>query len=308
MITATAPGKIILFGEHAVVYGQPALAVPVHDIRAKVCVQHGEPGSGLIIEAADLNLRLPLIKAEASQALAVTVRLVLEKFQVSEPDAIINIQSTIPIAAGLGSGAAVSAAITQGLATYLGQPVTKAELSALVYEVEKLHHGTPSGIDNTVVCYEQPVYFIKGNTPEPFHTQQPFHLLIGDTGVASLTKIAVGDVRKGWERDPQGYEATFDAIGKIARQARQAIESGSIGALGPLMGENQACLRQLEVSSPELEQLIDAAMQAGAEGAKLSGGGRGGNMIALVAPSQIEQVREALLKAGAVNVIHTVVR
>lgn len=305
--TASAPGKIILFGEHAVVYGQPALAAPVHDLRATAHVAPGSPGSGLTIEAPDLDQRHALAGA-AAHALALTAQLVLERLGEGEPDAHITVQSDIPVAGGLGSGAAVSAALARALAAYLGRPLENAELSALVYETEKVHHGTPSGIDNTVVCYGMPVYFVRGHEPEVFHPGKPFDLLIGDTGIPSPTHETVGAVREAWQREPSMYEATFTEIGAVVEVARSAIECGQTATLGPLMAENQALLRRLRVSSPELEQLIEAALAAGAGGAKLSGGGGGGNMIALVEQETVAQVRKALYRAGARRVIHTLVR
>jgi mevalonate kinase len=306
-VTASAPGKIILFGEHAVVYGRPALAVPIHDLQATATVRDGAPDQGLIIDAPDLNMQLSLTQ-QATEALALTARLVLDRLGISEPNAHLTIQSTIPVASGLGSGAAVSAALARALAEYLGHPLEAATLSALVYEVEKLHHGTPSGIDNTVVCYAQPVYFVRDATLETFHAAQPFHLLIADTGVPSPTKSTVGAVREAWRRNPSTYEAIFDEIGAVARQARVTIESGEVSELGPLMNRNQILLRKIGVSSTELERLIEASLSAGAQGAKLSGGGGGGNMIALAAPEDARQIAEALTRTGASRVLHTVVQ
>ena len=216
------------------------------------------------------------------------MNLTLEHLNCPLPDLEITIRSTIPIASGLGSGAAVSTAIVRALAQWFDARLDDAEVNALVYEVEKLHHGTPSGIDNTVIAYQQPVYFIRGQAIQTFKVAQPFKVAIGNTGVASPTKITVGDVRKGWEIDRARYEAWFDQIGAIVQQARSAIESGAIDQLGPLMDQNQALLRDLDVSSVELERLIFAAKQAGASGAKLVGGGRGGNMIALVDDHNVE--------------------
>jgi len=305
--TASAPGKISLFGEHAVIYGQPALAVPVHKVQAEASVVDSPPGSGLVIEASNLNLRLSLAEA-ATHALAVTARLVLEKLRKPEPDALITIQSAIPIASGLGSGAAVSAALARALTGYLGSELDPAELSALVYEIEKLHHGTPSGIDNTVVCYGQPVCFVRGTPPEILRVGNAFHMLIADTGITSPTHVAVGGVRERWEWDREKYDALFDEIGQIARQAREAIEAGNVGQLGPLMTHNQSLLQQIGVSCDALDRLVDAAEQAGAEGAKLSGGGLGGNMIAMVSPEKAKAIEETLKQAGATRIIHTVVQ
>ncbi len=299
----TAPGKVILFGEHAVVYGRPALAAPVTQVCATVVVQEGEPGQGLVIHALDLAQQVR--PDEDGHPLAEAVRLGLKWLGLAEPDWDADVSSTIPIASGLGSGAAVSVALLRGLAAAAGREFSAAEVSALAYEVERLHHGTPSGVDNTVVAYGQPVYFVRGRAPQPFTIGRPFLLAIGDTGIASPTKVAVGDVRAAWQREPERYEALFDRVGAIVEAARDAISEGRPEVLGPLMDANHALLQQIGVSSPELDALVCAANAAGAGGAKLCGGGRGGNMIALVTPDTAERVAGALRAAGAVRVIVT---
>jgi mevalonate kinase len=301
--SASACGKIILLGEHAVVYGRPAIAVPVTQVQATATVKPGE--HGLFIHAADIDRSVAVDSANSNDPLAAIVNLTLAHLNCPRPDLEITIRSTIPIASGLGSGAAVSTAIVRALAQWRGARLDDAEVNALVYEVEKLHHGTPSGIDNTVIVYQQPVYFIRDAAMQTFAVAQPFTVAIGNTGVASSTRITVGDVRTGWEIDRARYEAWFDRIGAIVQQARSAIESGAIDRLGPLMDQNQVLLRDLDVSSVELERLILAAKQAGASGAKLVGGGRGGNMIALVNDRTVEAVAAALQDAGAVNTIVT---
>ena len=305
-ISAAACGKIILFGEHAVVYGRPAIAVPVTQVRATAIVEPSE--HGLIIHAADLDRSIAVDPANPIDPLASIVHRTLEHLNCPLPDLTITIHSTIPIASGLGSGAAVSTAIVRALAQWFDVRLDNAEVNALVYEVEELHHGTPSGIDNTVIAYQQPVYFIRGQALQTFTVARPFKVAIGNTGVASPTKITVGDVRKGWEIDRARYEAWFDRIGAIAQQARSAIASGAIDRLGLLLNQNQVLLRDLDVSSVELERLILAAQQAGASGAKLVGGGRGGNMIALVDDRNEKAVTAALKDAGAVSVIITEIR
>ena len=303
---ASAPGKVILFGEHAVVYGRPAIAVPVTQVCARAEAEPGEPGRGLVLVAADVGLTVPLAQAPADDPLATIARLTLDYLGVaSAPDAVITVRSTIPIASGMGSGAAVSTAIARVLAALLGRPLTAGETSALVFEVEKLYHGTPSGIDNTVVAHERPVYFVKGEPPQPFPIARPFTLAIADTGIASPTKIVVDDVRRAWQANPAPYERLFDRIGAIAQAARQAMEVGNVAALGPLMDENQRLLQDLGVSSPELDRLAAAARAAGAWGAKLSGAGRGGNLIALIPPAQAALIGAALQGAGAKSVIVT---
>jgi mevalonate kinase len=221
------------------------------------------------------------------------------------PDLEIKITSTIPVASGLGSGAAVTVALTRALASHLNYLITDEEVNAFTYEIEKLHHGTPSGIDNTVVTYARAVYFVKDQPLEIFKVGAPFTIVIADTGISAPTKESVGDVRRLWMNDKPRWESVFDKIGEISFTARRAIEAGRPELLGELMNENHALLQTLTVSSPELDKLVEAALHGGALGAKLSGGGRGGNMIALVEPEKAETVSLALKEAGARNTIIT---
>jgi mevalonate kinase len=306
-IQSSAPGKVILFGEHAVVYGQPAIAVPVTQMRATAVTEPAPPGSGLTLKAPDLDKTISLTTAPEDEPLAAAVRLTLAHLSVGEPDAILTVSSTIPIASGLGSGTAVSTALVRALARFLGHAMEPADVSALVFEVEKIHHGTPSGIDNTVVAYEQPVYFARGRPIERLTVDTSFTLVIGDTGVRSPTRKAVEQVRQARKRDPARYDALFDQIGDIVEQAREAIETGDVDVLGPLMDDNHELLIEMGVSSPELDELVETARLSGAMGAKLSGAGQGGNMIALVEDDIVEDVSNALVDSGAVRVICTTI-
>jgi mevalonate kinase len=308
MIEATAPGKIILFGEHAVVYGRPAIAIPVADVQAKAVLQPAAAGASFRIIAPDLGRDYLLAQAEADDPLAAVIQATLRRLnQPIPPDVNLHISSTIPLGRGLGSGAAISTAIVRVLGQFFNQPLAPTEISALVYEVEKLYHGTPSGIDNTVVAFEQPVYFVRGRPIQRMRVGQPLMLVVGDTGIVAPTHTVVGDLRRRWQADLERYEGYFDEIGVIADQARIAIEEATSGipSIGRLMNENQELLATLGVSSPELERLIEAARQSGALGAKLSGAGRGGNMIALTWPDQAAAIAQALRQAGAVQVIIT---
>ncbi|OQY23314.1 MAG: mevalonate kinase [Anaerolineaceae bacterium 4572_32.2] len=308
LIKSSAPGKIILFGEHAVVYERAAIAVPVTQVRATATVEPAPAGSGLTLVASDLDRSVRLAVAPEGDPLAVAARLALAHLSTPEPDGVLTINSTIPIASGMGSGAAVSTALVRGLAGFLGHALRPAEVSEIVFEVEKIHHGTPSGIDNTVVAYEQPVYFVRGRPVEQLAVGQPFTLLIADTGTPSPTGKIVAQVRWARQREPARYDALFDQIGDIADEARRAIESGDVDALGPLMDDNHELLIELGVSSPRLDDLVEAARFAGAMGAKLSGAGQGGNTIALVEDYLAEEVAEELRETGAVEVIRTNVR
>jgi mevalonate kinase len=308
---ATAPGKIILFGEHAVVYGRPAIAVPVLQVRAKATVNfdpRSAPGK-VILRAPDIGLDSTLSDMPEDHPLAAVLWKAASAMKLSHiPACTIQVTSNIPIAGGMGSGAAVSVAILRAFSTSLGHPLSDEQVSELAYEVEVIHHGTPSGIDNSVITYAKPVYYVKGKTIETLQVKHSFSLVIGDTGIQSPTVNVVSDVRQAWEKARDQFDGFFDAIGAITASAREAIEVGNINSLGSLMDENHALLRRISVSSLELDGLVQAAHSAGALGAKLSGAGRGGNMIAMVTPESSENVARTLVNAGAIRTILTEIR
>jgi len=305
MSKASAPGKVILFGEHAVVYGQPALAVPVTQVQAEVRIDKIF-SPGIRINAPNIQLNERMDSLGSSHPLAATVRNTLTALEAGSLSGVtILVRSSIPVASGLGSGAAVSVAIIRALAKHLKKELTDEQVSALAFETEKLYHGTPSGIDNTVVTYAKPVYFVKGQPIEILRVKKPFTIVIGDTGIPASTRESVRNVRVQHHKNPDRYETLFAAIGSIAKTACQLIESGMPESFGPLMDENHALLRSMKVSSPELDNLTEAARKAGALGAKLSGGGRGGNMIALVPAGKAGAVARSLREAGATNTIIT---
>lgn len=309
VVSASAPAKVILFGEHAVVHGQPAIAIPVKTLRARVQARPAPQGQGLSIHVPAFRQRLsvPQEAAKDESTLVMAARLTLQRLGLHQlPDLTLRLDSNIPLGSGLGSGAAVCTAIARALAEALQQPLDNDSLNALVYEVEKLHHGTPSGIDNTVIVYEKPIVFQRGLAIEALRVAQPLLLLVGDTGRSTPTYITVGDVRSLHEKDPARTTPIFERIGALTRSARQLIEQGNSRAqLGRLMNENHSLLQRLTVSSVELDVLCEAALEAGALGAKLSGGGRGGNMLALVEPHNAEKVLQILKRAGAKRVVKT---
>jgi mevalonate kinase len=248
------------------------------------------------------------------------------------------VSSDIPIAAGLGSGAAVATALVRAVAAYAGRVLPPDVVAALVHRCEQHYHGNPSGIDNTVVAFEQAIWFERGtgrdfdnpdhapttameelhqlasfvrkpagNLVEPVELGEPLTLVIGDTGKRSETRLPVGEVRRRWQAAQQEYEYLFNRVDYIVRQARVALASGDLTSLGILLNENQEALEEMGVSSPELDHLIAAALAAGAWGAKLSGGGWGGVMLALTDEDESAAVAEALRRAGAAHVSITTV-
>lgn len=327
MDQASAPGKVILCGEHAVVYGQPAIALPLPNIRATAAVAAAPPGSGVTFDLPDLGERWTLHETAArpiatqpdalheiaDHPLAMLLRLTLHEIGVATlPDLAITLRSEIPIAGGMGSGAALGAALVKAIALHEHVRLGPDVVARLVYESERFYHGTPSGIDNTVVSYEQALWFVRdpsGGAPviEPVTIAEPLTLLIGDTGVRAPTRLTVGGVRERRLLDPARYEALFAAIGALVHQVRHLLATGDLAGLGAALDHNQALLHEIGVSSPELERLIAVARSAGALGAKLSGGGGGGIMLALVRDERREAVTEALFRAGATRVSTAIV-
>lgn len=270
--SASVPGKAILFGEHAVVYGRPAIAMPLHELR--LTARLAGPGEPELDEAVRVAWRL------------------LERSGDPPP---VRIESSLPIGAGLGSSAALSVALVR----LLGPPHLEAEsVAALAHELERLYHGTPSGLDTTVVALERAVWFQRGQPPEPLQPGRRLRFLLVDSGRRASTAGVVGEVRERAQAEPAVCKALFDSIGWIAREGRRLLTEGDGPALGRLMVENQRLLQSLGVSSPELDGLVEGALQAGAWGAKLSGAGRGGHVLVLAPLGvELEGARETWLEA-----------
>jgi mevalonate kinase len=336
---ATAPAKLILCGEHAVVYGRPAIALPLASIRARASVAQARRGSGTVLHARDLHRSWRVADEPAnplSEQFTQAWSCLAADSAGQAPDLRITIRSTIPIASGMGSGAAVATALVRALAAHIGRELAPAELSALVYASEQRLHGTPSGIDNTVIAYERPIWFVRPRTNderpttkgeavaadtlsslvigpssvpqiEPIAIAAPLTLLVGDTGIRSATRAPVGEVRRRWQAEPARYEALFDQAAALASQVRELLARGDVTPIGALLNQNHALLQAIGVSSPELDALVTAARAAGALGAKLSGGGWGGVMLALVTPETQAAVARALVAARAKRVLETVV-
>ena len=276
-ITASACAKTILFGEHAVVYGEPAIAVPLVNTRTTAELL---PNQGSFLVTSDqVGLNSTFDELPEGSGIQHLLLGVMEEFGLSElPPMSLKIRSDIPIASGLGSGAALSAAVIRAFARCFDRELTTERINRMVYEIEKIYHGTPSGVDNTVIVYEQPVLFTKSSGFSPLDADlSRFPLLVADSGIRSRTVEVVSDVRSHFDRN----ERYIREIGSLVREAETALTAGDLSETGRLMNENQKLLEKIDVSCPELDELIALAMENGACGAKLTGAGRGGNFIVL---------------------------
>lgn len=309
-ISATAPAKVILFGEHTVVYGYPAIAAPVTGLEARVTIT-AQPGRSTlpVIEAPQIGLKTTLDHLPSEHPIALAFNLVAEALKLDHWPALhLRLTSSIPVASGMGSSAATAVALIRALSAFVGHPLPDPQVCELAFRLEQHHHGTPSGIDNTVITYARPIFFIRDQPIEFLTFSMPLYLIIGDTGMKGLTREAVAGVRQRREQNPTWYDDRFRAIGELTRRAKRALIEGQIDEVGRWMVENHRLLIEIGVSSPELDRLVQVALSAGALGAKLSGGGQGGIMIALVHPENSSQVEQALRRAGAANVFSVVIR
>ncbi len=296
-----APAKVILAGEHAVVYGHAAVAVPVPNLISRSWIALASPGYGTVLVARDLGRATRLVDGDPTlQPLILAVQATLEQAQTQgEPDWIIQVRSQIPVGRGLGSGAAVTCSLVRAVAQAQQWSVDNALVSDIVFGCEQYFHGTPSGIDNAVIAHEKPLLFRQGQAPRFLTPTLHLSLLIADTGVAVPTSAVVHAVSVRRQADTAGVEARMAEIGAISLDVCAALCEGDAAKLASGMNRNQELLRDLGVSAPVIEHLIQAAMAEGALAAKLTGAGMGGQVLVLAGAAAIEPVRHALLAAGA---------
>ena len=307
-IASSACAKLILLGEHAVVYGQPALAIPFSSQRIKATVEPliGYPSGLIRIIAPQLGLDTPLEELSEDNLIAQALTLSLEALELTQrPTCVLRIHSSFPFASGLGSSAAITIAIARAISSFVGHPLPVEEVNAIAFKTEQLMHGNPSGIDNTVIAYERPLVFTKGFPVEFVTPGDTFHFIVADTGVKKSTALTVAQLAQHRLEHPQRVDSVILKIGNLVGVGSRALLSGDNVALGLAMTDNQGYLHELGLSSPELDTLINKALEAGSLGAKLTGGGQGGHMIALVNEADISTIQQALLDAGAKTIYTT---
>jgi mevalonate kinase len=307
-VVASAPAKIILFGEHFVVYGEPAIVLAI-DKRAYAKVENRNDKS-LYVRSTSLNLAgyfegstFKVEQGDAKEArikfepVKQAVEKVLEKHG-EKTGLNIEINSAVPVGAGLGSSAAVVAASTAAVGALLNVELSKEDIFRITFEAEKVVHGTPSGVDPAISTFGGALLFQVDTGFKPLDVKTSIPLVIGDTGVDRSTRIQVEKVRSIVNKYPRVAEPMMKAAREIVLRAIDAFKENDLETLGALMNVNHALLYGVGVSDESLEWLTNAARKAGALGAKLTGAGGGGCMIALATDDKIEQVLEAIQRAG----------
>ncbi len=296
-LTGHAAGKVILLGEHAVVYGSHALALPIRNaMRAGVRV--GGEGMRLKIPAWHTDVVLDIREPEA-RGFAATAALILDELEIDNRDLEITVQSRLPRAMGLGSSASLAVAVIRALDQCFGLGLDDERVNALAFKCETLAHGTPSGVDNTLATYAEPLLFQNrgelDTRPLGIAAMPPVVVAWGDE--PGLTAQQVAGVRERRLRAPEQFDALFARIDELTLASVRALEDRNYRFVGDAMNLCHGLLNGIGVSTPTLEKMVHIAREAGAIGAKLTGGGGGGSIVALC-PDNGEMVAAALESFG----------
>ncbi|AIC15418.1 mevalonate kinase [Nitrososphaera viennensis] len=303
---AAAPAKIILFGEHFVVYGNPAILASINrritvtakksrdggKVKIKSDIASGEfDGSTFrLIEGANARATLEPLYYAARQA--------LDDKKQQKGGLEIEIKSDIPYGVGLGSSAAALVATIAAVESLLGR-ADKKKVCESAIEAEKIIHKNSSGADCFVSTFGGMMHYSKGGGFKKVEAKTKLFLVIGDTGIKHNTGDLVSSVRKLKEANQMAFSGLMSQSRDICNQALAALNSGNTEHLGMLMNENQLLLERLGVSHEKADDLIDVARRAGALGAKITGAGGGGAIIALAASKEdSERIASAIKETG----------
>ncbi|MEM7433663.1 MAG: mevalonate kinase [Myxococcota bacterium] len=268
-------GKVILVGEHAVVHGQPAIAAGVRrGVRARATLG---PRDRLSIEPWGVRVEP---NAAASEPLARAFDRALA-FQGQRPPLEVHAEVELPPGAGLGCSAALGVAVIDAVDRYLGVRRERADLAELALSWERVFHGAPSGIDNTAAAVGGLLRFQRGSSVQVVRSRAPFYVVVAHSGESSETKVMVEAVAERCRTEPVESGRALEQIGHLVDQAEAAIRDGDLNTLGRTLDGNHRVLRTFGLSTPKVENLCEAARRAGALGAKVTGAGGGGCVIAL---------------------------
>lgn len=282
-------GKVILLGEHAVVHGYPAIAVGIE--RGVVAEASRSDRDLLQLSPWALDIEPD---AQGEEPLERAFAAILSDYG-TRPPLKVTAEVELPAGAGLGCSAAIGVAVIDAIDETLARSRSREELAEAAWAWERVFHGEPSGVDNTMSAVGGVALFRRGKPLEPLRANKPLYLVIGYSGEPSSTKEMVASVRRQLEQDRERVTQAFEAIDTLVRNAKHAIESGDLVALGQLLDLNHTLLSSLMLCTTKLDAMCQAARRAGALGAKMTGAGGGGCMFALVPkPEEAVRVRDVL--------------
>jgi mevalonate kinase len=292
-------GKVILFNEHFVVHGIPAIAAGIGLTTDASVIPWNGKGIRIIDQRKGTK---GYSEAKQEQQKDAIERILKELGIDSKKNPLeIKLGGTLPTFSGIGASAANCVAIARAISDQFNLRYSDERINEVAYEAEKAYAGTPSGIDNTAATYGGLLWFKKGEQPtiEKLKVKQPIEIVMGNTGIVANTKAVVAGVKERKERYPKKYESIFKASEELVWKARKALETYDLSAVGKLMNKNHELLQAIEVSSKELDYLVNLARENGALGAKLTGGGVGGCMVALTLGKDLqEKVAKAIEQDG----------
>ncbi len=292
-------GKAILFNEHFVVYELPSIVSAIGNYTVARVEPKEKPGYTL----DDNRPATPGYKEDKLKQQKESVERILKKMNIDTAKQGIHIilEGNLYCASGIGASAASCVAIARALADHHNMELSDEQINDIAYDGELAYHGNPSGVDNTASTFGGLIWFQRGeqNVIDRIEIPNPIEIVIGNTGKVANTKAAVEGVRKRKESNPEKYKKIFDRAENVTYLAKQALQEEDLREVGKLMNENHKLLQQIEVSSRELDFLVNIARENGAIGAKMTGGGLGGNMIALTPGRDLQdQVATAIEKEG----------
>ncbi len=296
----TGFGKVILFNEHFVVYGLPAIASAI-GAKTTAVVQR-RAGYGIEIEDERPETRGYKAGKAAQQKESLDLMLRFMKIDTMRNAYRVTLGGDLLAASGVGASAASCAAIARAFSEELQLNYSDGKVNEVAYEGEKGYHGTPSGIDNTAATYGGLIWYKReraSHLMERMRLKKPVEIVMGNTGLVADTKAVVGGVKERKEKEPEKYGQMFHTAEQLVYQARKELEGFNLKKVGEHMNQNHTLLQQIGVSCPELDLLVDLARNNGALGAKLTGTGKGGYMVALT-PTKVlqERVARAIEKKG----------
>ncbi|MFW9850057.1 MAG: mevalonate kinase [Candidatus Thorarchaeota archaeon] len=302
-------GKSILFGEHFVVYGLPALAAGIDAVTSAKVTGKDKPGWTL----DDQRPEVAGYKDKKMDEQKTSINNVLKHLDVDLSTKGIHIElgGDLICASGFGASAASCVSLAEALNDEFNLGLDKAKINEAAYEGEKGYHGTPSGIDNTASTYGGLVWFVRdleGGHPtfKPITLDKSVNFIIASTGITASTTKVVGDVRAMKDADPKWFDRIAKEYETLVNEALGALRDGNVEKVGQLMNRNHELLQELTVSCEELDNLVSIARNNGALGAKMTGTGRGGNMIAIASDeASRDKIATALEEGGAAFVIKT---